>query len=110
MASAMPTLPTPSDDRVAPPPPLPPRAPSHALLVSSVAVRQAGTRTATVAGRIGARVAGGDPVAALVATFLRADTAAAAGALGGSFHPEVARDAVPAIVAERVNGAFTLAF
>jgi hypothetical protein len=86
------------------------RVPNHALLVAAVAVRQAATRTAQIAGRIDTGAAKADPVDALVATFLRADTVAAASALGGSFHPDVAGTTRTGPAEKAVNSPFTLAF
>jgi hypothetical protein len=65
----------------------------HALIVATVAVRQAATPTARLAGRLG--TPGGDlgPIRALVSCFAAADPAVATRALGGSFHPDVARTA-----------------
>jgi hypothetical protein len=85
--------------------------PDHAMLVATVAVRQAGTRTAQIAGRIAVREGASlDPVHALVATFRHADTAAAQRALAGSFHPGVARATSGVSPSTLVNSRFTLGF
>ncbi|USI71422.1 hypothetical protein [Sphingomonas morindae] len=66
---------------------------THAILIASAAVRQAGTPTARIAGRIDEPSRSQEPVRALVAALLRADQAAARMGLGGSFHPRVATGA-----------------
>jgi hypothetical protein len=63
--------------------------PDHAMLVAGVAVRQAGTYTATLAERMRLPQARGDMRGALVAMFVAGDEREAA-ALRGSFHPRVA--------------------
>jgi hypothetical protein len=65
-------------------------APGHAMLVAGVAVRQAGTYTATLAERIGMPQVRADMRGALVAMFVAGDDREAA-ALRGSFHPRVAQ-------------------
>jgi hypothetical protein len=63
--------------------------PDHAMLVAGVAVRQAGTYTATLAERMRRPQAQGDLRSALVAMFVAGDDREAAG-LRGSFHPRIA--------------------
>ena len=65
-------------------------SPDHAMLVAGIAVRQAGTYTATLAERMRVPQARGDMHGALVAMFATGDDREAA-ALRGSFHPRVAQ-------------------
>jgi hypothetical protein len=65
-------------------------SPDHAMLVAGVAVRQAGTYTATLAERMRLPQARGDMRGALVAMFVAGDDREAA-ALRGSFHPRIAQ-------------------
>ncbi|HEY0270372.1 MAG TPA: hypothetical protein VGC10_05230 [Sphingomonas sp.] len=67
--------------------PLP--ASDHAMLVAGIAVRQAGTYTATLAERMRQPRARGDMRGALVAMFVAGDDREA-GVLRGSFHPRIA--------------------
>ncbi len=64
----------------------------YAMLVAGAASHQSASRTATIAARIRAPARrGGDPVAALATLVLGdRDWAAAAAALAGSFHPQLA--------------------
>ena len=64
--------------------------PDHAMLVAGIAVRQAGTYTATLAERMRVPQARGDMHGALVAMFATGDDREAA-ALRGSFHPRIAQ-------------------
>jgi hypothetical protein len=60
------------------------------MLVAGVAVRQAGTYTATLAERMRQPQARGDMRGALIAMFVAGDGREAAG-LRGSFHPRIAQ-------------------
>lgn len=89
------------------------RAPlDYPMLVASIAGRQSASRTAMLAARLApVRGAGVAHASALAALILEdRNWSAAAAALGGSFHPGVARWAAGKARSTNMKPAFTFAF